>query len=106
MLRNGDGVLVSLAEMRVVTKALRHKTGGAPYGFTEKVASAPSGTTASFWLPKCPPAPPKRRKVAEARFQARLALKMDEIQKSVFDTFEVSKSVGVCVGAYAFHTLF
>ena len=33
-------------------------------------------------------------------------LQLDEIQKSVFDTFEVSKSVGVCVGAYAFHTLF
>jgi hypothetical protein len=29
-------------------------------------------------------------------------LSLDEIQKSVFDTFEVSKSVGVCVGAYAF----
>jgi len=28
---------------------------------------------------------------------------LDEIQKSVFDTFEVSKSVGVSVGAYAFH---
>ena len=45
----------------------------------------------------------KFSRIKQKRDQIRL---MDEIQKSVFDTFEVSKSVGVCVGAYAFHTLF